>query len=98
MSKSATCARPYLTCLQEHQRDGAIPTSARFLYYELMQRSVLSKERTGARRADQNMHDALTARPLAARRNPGVGIADGQMERHACAGARNYRQSDRRPI
>ena len=49
-----------LALLQEHERDGAIPTSARFLYYELVQRGDLSKERTGARRPDQNLHDALT--------------------------------------
>jgi hypothetical protein len=46
--------------LQEHERDGAIPTNARFLYYELVQRGHLSKERTGARRPDQDLHDALT--------------------------------------
>src|SRR6516162_9435947 len=46
--------------LEEHERDGAIPTSARFLYYELVQRGLLSKHSTGARRPDQNLHDALT--------------------------------------
>lgn len=46
--------------LQEHESDGAIPTSARFLFYELVQRGEISKERTGARRADQDMSDALT--------------------------------------
>src|SRR6516162_10512928 len=46
--------------LQEHNADGTIPTNARFLYYELVQRGDLSKERTGARRPDQNLHDALT--------------------------------------
>src|SRR5215472_1872814 len=46
--------------LQEHQRDGTIPTNARFLFYELVQRGQLSKERTGARRPDQDLHDALT--------------------------------------
>jgi hypothetical protein len=45
--------------LQEHERDGTIPTNARFLYYELVQRRQLSKERTGARRPDQDLHDAL---------------------------------------
>jgi hypothetical protein len=45
--------------LQEHQRDGAIPTNARFLYYELVQRGQLSKQHTGARRPEQNLHDAL---------------------------------------
>jgi hypothetical protein len=45
--------------LQEHERDGTIPTNARFLFYELAQRGQLSKEKTGARRPDQDMHDAL---------------------------------------
>ncbi len=45
--------------LQQHQRDGMIPTNARFLYYELVQRGQLSKQHTGARRPDQNLHDAL---------------------------------------
>src|SRR5215468_5355988 len=49
-----------LALLGEHERDGALPTSAGFLYYELVQRGELSKERTGARRPDQNLHDALT--------------------------------------
>src|SRR5262249_16085529 len=49
-----------LALLQEHERDGALPTSARFLFYELVQCGQLSKERTGARRPDQNLHDALT--------------------------------------
>jgi hypothetical protein len=46
--------------LAEHQRDGALPTSARFLLYELVQRGIISKERQGSRRADQDMIDALT--------------------------------------
>lgn len=37
-----------------------LPTSARFIYYELIAREIISKERTGARRTDQNMIDALT--------------------------------------
>ena len=37
-----------------------VPTNARFLYYELVNRGQISKERTGARRSDQNLHDALT--------------------------------------
>ena len=46
--------------LQEHEQDGTIPTNARFLFYELVQRGQLSKEKTGARRPDQDLHDALT--------------------------------------
>jgi hypothetical protein len=49
-----------LDLLHEHEADGALPTSARFLYYELVQRGHLSKEKTGARRPDQDLHDALT--------------------------------------
>ena len=49
-----------LALLEEHERDDALPTSARFLYYELVQRGQLSKERTGARRPNQNLHDAPT--------------------------------------
>src|SRR5262249_38554544 len=41
-------------------RDGTIPTNARFLFYELVQRGQLSKEKTGKRRPDQDLHDALT--------------------------------------
>jgi hypothetical protein len=48
-----------LELLQEHERDGAIPTSVRFLFYELVQQQVLSKERTGARRPDQDLTDAI---------------------------------------
>jgi hypothetical protein len=46
--------------LQEHERDSTIPTNARFLFYELVQRGELSKERKGVRRPDQDLHDALT--------------------------------------
>ena len=45
--------------LLEHERDGALPTSGRFLFYELVQNGTIPKQRTGARRADQNMIDAL---------------------------------------
>jgi hypothetical protein len=50
-----------LELLTEHERDGALPTSARFLFYELVQRGILSKgKKTRGRRPDQNMSDALT--------------------------------------
>jgi len=49
-----------ISLLHEHERDGALPTSARFLFYELVQRGQLSKQSTGARRPDQDLHDALT--------------------------------------
>ena len=53
-------ARSAVCLLQEHERDGTLPTNARFLFYELVQRGQISKERTGARRSDQDLHDALT--------------------------------------
>lgn len=37
--------------LDVHERDGTLPTSARFLFYELVQLGVVSKTATGARRA-----------------------------------------------
>jgi hypothetical protein len=52
--------------LKEHEAEGpdSLPTNARFLYYELVQRRVLQKKRdddqNGGRRSDQNLHDALT--------------------------------------
>jgi hypothetical protein len=59
-SKIGALRELLFSLLQEHERDDTIPTNARFLYYELVQRGQLSKERTGARRPDQNLHDALT--------------------------------------
>jgi hypothetical protein len=50
-----------LDLLREHEAaEGGLPTNARFLFYELEQRGELSKVKTGARRPDQNLHDALT--------------------------------------
>jgi hypothetical protein len=60
MSKIGALRDLLVSLLQEHVRDGAIPTSARFLYYELVQRGHLSKQSAGARRPDQDLHDALT--------------------------------------
>ena len=60
MSKIGTLRDRLFALLQEHERDGMIPTNARFLYYELVQRGQLSKQRPGVRRPDQDLHDALT--------------------------------------
>jgi hypothetical protein len=60
VSKAARLREELLTLLQEHHREGALPTSARFLFYELVTRGVVSKQPTGKRRADQDMSDALT--------------------------------------
>jgi hypothetical protein len=65
MSKIAILRDTLVALLEEHRRDGAIPTNARFLFYELVQRGVLekqSKPRTDGkrgRRPDQDLHDAL---------------------------------------
>ena len=52
--------RALLELLDVHERDGTLSTSARFLFYELIQLGVVPKAATGARRADQNTIDALT--------------------------------------
>jgi hypothetical protein len=59
MSKIGALRDLLFNLLQEHERDATLPTNARFLFYELVQRGQLSKEKTGARRPDQNLHDAL---------------------------------------
>ena len=46
--------------LAQHRQEDTLPTSARFLFYELVTLRVISKEKTGQRRPDQLMIDALT--------------------------------------
>ena len=46
--------RELLKLLAVHEREGTLPTSIRFLFYELVQAGVVPKAATGARRADQN--------------------------------------------
>lgn len=60
MSKIGALRELVYNLLLEHESDGTIPTNTRFLYYELVQREHLSKHKTGARRPDQDLHDALT--------------------------------------
>ena len=60
MSKIGELRLALLELLREHEHDGALPTSSRFLFYELIQRGILSKEKKGARRPDQDLHVALT--------------------------------------
>ena len=54
MSKIAILREAVLELLREHERNGTLPTNARFLYYELVARGLVSKERQGARRPDQD--------------------------------------------
>jgi hypothetical protein len=57
---------PLFELYEEHRLAGTLPTSARFLFYELVTRKWISKESLRAiegkkgRRPDQNMLDALT--------------------------------------
>jgi hypothetical protein len=43
-SKAGRLQRHCLNLLAEHRRDGAIPTSGRFLFYELVSRGVVPKD------------------------------------------------------
>jgi hypothetical protein len=60
ISKTETLRRALLELLAEHRRDDMLPTSGRFLFYELVTQGIISKHPTGKRRADQDMIDALT--------------------------------------
>jgi hypothetical protein len=64
-SPNSACGKLQRICLEllhEHEAQGedGLPTNNRFLGYELIQRGILSKQKTGARRGDQNLHEALT--------------------------------------
>jgi len=49
-----------LKLIRQHEEAGTLPTSGRFLFYELVAMGVISKQRkNGGRRSDQNMTDAL---------------------------------------
>jgi len=60
VSKAACLRSALVRLLHQHEAAGTLPTSARFLYYELIAQGIISKERTGARRTDQDMIAALT--------------------------------------
>jgi hypothetical protein len=68
MSKVETLRQDLLRLYREHLAAGMIPTSARFLFYELVQKGVILKQASGVlrpgakgqRRPDQDMLDALT--------------------------------------
>jgi hypothetical protein len=59
-TKAGRLQREALRVLREHEASGMLPTSIRFVFYELEQRGVISKVRTGARRSDQDLADAIT--------------------------------------
>jgi hypothetical protein len=60
VSKAAQLRSALLALLEEHRLDDALPTSGRFLFYELVARGIISKQKSGARRPDQDMTEALT--------------------------------------
>jgi hypothetical protein len=59
-TKAGQLQRAVRDLLYEHRDGGELPTSNRFLFYELVQRGVLDKSKTRARGrgADQNLSDA----------------------------------------
>jgi hypothetical protein len=67
MSKVEALRQALRRLFTEHERDGMLPTSGRFLFYEFIQAAIIPKLATVARRADQNMNDALTSLREAAR-------------------------------
>jgi hypothetical protein len=58
-TKKGDLQRACLALLREHAEDEALPTSVRFLFYELLDRRVISKTSKGARRPDQDISDAV---------------------------------------
>jgi hypothetical protein len=63
-TKSGRLQRACLDLLREHERDGALPTNGRFLYYELEQRGVIPKyylDEQGRKRPRQPTHDICDA-------------------------------------
>jgi hypothetical protein len=81
MSKIGALRDLVVALLLEHERDGTIPTNARFLFYELVQRGQISKVKTGVRRGRSGSERCADRRPrgwpdsvgLARRRNPIAG-------------------------
>ena len=72
--ESGRLQRAILKILREHeQQPDGLPTSGRFIFYELVQRGIIDKKaKTGGRRPDQNVADALF--PLRTRPNWSLGI------------------------
>lgn len=58
-TKRGRMQRACLERLEHHRDNDALPTSARFIFYELVQAGIVSKQKTGARRPDQDVGEAL---------------------------------------
>jgi hypothetical protein len=60
-TKAGRLQRACLELLREHERDGALPTNGRFLFYELEQRGVVPKHYPDkARQPTNDIYEALT--------------------------------------
>jgi hypothetical protein len=57
-SKAERLQRAVLDLLRADEREGALPTPDRFLFYELVQAGVVDKRPTGERRPDQDVSEA----------------------------------------
>lgn len=58
-SRAGELQRACLAILLEHQRDGGLPTSNRFVFYELEHRGIVQKQKPGEPRADQPVTNAI---------------------------------------
>jgi hypothetical protein len=63
LSIQETLRRALLELLEEHRQQGTLPTSARFLYYELVARGIISKEKHGLGRTDSPHVEGLNHAP-----------------------------------
>ena len=59
-TKKGRLQRACLELVQEHRRDGAVPTSIRFLFYELEGRGIIPKTYPGKRQPGQDVSEAMT--------------------------------------
>jgi hypothetical protein len=60
VSEARYLRRWLISLLRDHEKNGELPTSGRFLFYELVQRGAVSKEGEGRQRPDQPVSKALT--------------------------------------
>jgi len=59
-SKAEIIRSALIQLLEEHRRDGTLPTSHRFLFYELIVRGVIAKHSEGGTRSDSATDKELT--------------------------------------
>jgi hypothetical protein len=59
-TKAGRLQRSCLELIKEHRQDGAIPTSIRFLFYELEGRGIIPKTYPGKRQPGQDVSEAMT--------------------------------------